>query len=768
MKIKTFTLIVASLLATSAYGQSVEIGDNAQALHGGSIAIGDDTRANCQNWDGIVGDPDEDCGATAIGNEAYASGPGATALGSNSFASGGSAVAIGQGARANHHQTVAIGNNARAGQPGAVAIGTDTYSHNNSVSVGSNATSLNNSVSVGSDSTSNQFGVAVGNQTGARNFAVAIGNEVSSEAHGVAIGHQSSASVGGVAIGDNSATANSEDIAIGRGAYAEGSTFMPNSSLAIGNQAFAIGGGISFGQTSEATADGASAFGTRASATAWGATALGAEANANAERCVALGFRSDCEENENVVSVGSEFQGEFRRIINVARGINDRDAVNMSQLRDVTHTFGGGASFDFFTGAFTPPNYTFISGASYNNVGDALDDLDQRVWDLEQNGGGGGPGTPGADGKSAYEVAVDNGFVGTETEWLESLRGEQGERGERGERGADGRDGVDGRDGQDGQDGRDGIDGRDGRDGVDGRSAYEVAVDNGFTGTEQEWLDSLNGQDGQDGRDGIDGQDGRDGIDGRDGVDGQDGKSAYEVAVEEGFTGTEQEWLDSLKGEKGEKGEKGDKGDRGDVGPPGRDGQDGVDGEDGIGGGGSTSITGEQNIIVEQDGSEATVMLSDHVKLSDEGSISVGKALVDSQGFYVEGGPSMTRQGINAGGQRITNVAPGRIEQGSMDAVNGHQIWEMQRALDDKWDIMQKEVHTMGAQNAALTMASSASTHLPTGKVALNVGWGQYGSQSAFAIGAKARISERSSLIIGVSYSNGKAMGGAGYSIILP
>lgn len=38
------------------------------------------------------------------------------------------------------------------------------------------------------------------------------------------------------------------------------------------------------------------------------------------------------------------------------------------------------------------------------------------------------------------------------------------------------------------------------------------------------------------------------------GVDGKDGKSAYEVAVENGFIGTEQEWLESLKGEKGETG----------------------------------------------------------------------------------------------------------------------------------------------------------------------------------------------------------------------
>lgn len=41
----------------------------------------------------------------------------------------------------------------------------------------------------------------------------------------------------------------------------------------------------------------------------------------------------------------------------------------------------------------------------------------------------GGPGVPGAPGKSAYEIAVDNDFVGTEAEWLASLQGEPGPAG---------------------------------------------------------------------------------------------------------------------------------------------------------------------------------------------------------------------------------------------------------------------------------------------------------------------------------------------------
>lgn len=44
-------------------------------------------------------------------------------------------------------------------------------------------------------------------------------------------------------------------------------------------------------------------------------------------------------------------------------------------------------------------------------------------------------GLYGKDGLSAYEVAVENGFEGSETEWLTSLKGEQGEKGDKGDTG---------------------------------------------------------------------------------------------------------------------------------------------------------------------------------------------------------------------------------------------------------------------------------------------------------------------------------------------
>lgn len=63
--------------------------------------------------------------------------------------------------------------------------------------------------------------------------------------------------------------------------------------------------------------------------------------------------------------------------------------------------------------------------------------------------------------------------------------------------------------------------------------------------------------------------------------DGKDGKSAYEIAVESGFEGTEEEWIESLKGEKGDTGDKGDKGDKGDRGDKGEKGDRGDKGEKG-------------------------------------------------------------------------------------------------------------------------------------------------------------------------------------------
>lgn len=78
-------------------------------------------------------------------------------------------------------------------------------------------------------------------------------------------------------------------------------------------------------------------------------------------------------------------------------------------------------------------------------------------------------------------------------------RGIQGVQGIQGPPGTPGKDGVQGKDGLPGKDGAPGKDGKDGINGKDGKSAYEIAVNHGFSGSEADWLRSLHGKDGTNG-----------------------------------------------------------------------------------------------------------------------------------------------------------------------------------------------------------------------------------------------------------------------------
>ena len=109
------------------------------------------------------------------------------------------------------------------------------------------------------------------------------------------------------------------------------------------------------------------------------------------------------------------------------------------------------------------------------------------------------------------------------------------------------------------------------------------------------------GAKGDSGEKGEPGEPGKDGIDGRDGADG---KSAYLLAVEHGYSGSESEWLTSLKGEKGDAGqpgERGEKGDQGEQGIPGEKGDTGADGKDGF----------SPIAAVAKDGSVVTITITD-------------------------------------------------------------------------------------------------------------------------------------------------------------
>ena len=80
-------------------------------------------------------------------------------------------------------------------------------------------------------------------------------------------------------------------------------------------------------------------------------------------------------------------------------------------------------------------------------------------WIDPPAGGAGAVGPAGADGKSAYQIALENGFTGTVTEWLASLQGEQGPAGAAGPAGEQGQKGDKGDPGEQGPQGEPGTPG---------------------------------------------------------------------------------------------------------------------------------------------------------------------------------------------------------------------------------------------------------------------------------------------------------------------
>lgn len=262
----------------------------------------------------------------------------------------------------------------------------------------------------------------------------------------------------------------------------------------------------------------------------------------------------------------------------------------------------------------------------------------------------GNPGTDGKDGQSAYQIWLSNGHEGTETDFLNSLIGARGEQGPQGEPGKNGQDGAQGPQGQPGLNGKDGatptlkigtiasvdpdqpakaelIDNKDnsytlnltlprGAKGETGGINQVVKPEltigtvttvnsNDQAGasltktSETGYAININipagkpgeqgpqgepgkaGADGKNGQDGQPGRDGKNGADGQPGKDGKDGKSAYDLAVQEGFKGDLKAWLASLKGEQGPAGKDGERGPQGEPGPAGQDGKNGQDGQPG-------------------------------------------------------------------------------------------------------------------------------------------------------------------------------------------
>ena len=362
-------IVVASILAALAMQSglitevmaadppSARLADAAEAAGTNGVAIGSSARSK-SNQSVAIGyfsvaqapgaSPENP--ATAVGAGANANGAGTVALGLSANATGANAVALGGGSNGGTNKTeataanaTAVGFNAKASNSGASAIGTNAKATGeNSVAVGSGAgnsgplgfaSSINSSGSVVNTLKTINYAttaegnnaVALGFYANAKNSGVAVGQNALAATGGVAIGKgvfedTNNNLAGGVVIGQDSASTGIYSLAMGRHAFATGSTSMAmgyeasangnfavamgrnvtatETSTAIGHHATASNGGLAIGsQENDASND-------KTTASAKGAVAIGKNTTASSEDAVAIGTNAQSDK-KGAVALGS-------------------------------------------------------------------------------------------------------------------------------------------------------------------------------------------------------------------------------------------------------------------------------------------------------------------------------------------------------------------------------------------------------------------------------------------------------------------------------
>ena len=144
-----------------------------------------------------------------------------------------------------------------------------------------------------------------------------------------------------------------------------------------------------------------------------------------------------------------------------------------------------------------------------------------------------------------------------------------------------------------------------------------------------------------------------------------------------------------------------------------------------------------------------------------------GGTTVNNDGLTINNGPSVTKDGIDAGNKTITNVAPGRVEAGSTDAINGSQLNDAAQRISNRYDAAiannQREISKVGARAAAMANLHYQDFNADD-KWSFAAGYGHYKGQNAGALGVAYQPNENT--MISVSSTIGKdAMIGAGVSM---
>ena len=199
-----------------------------------------------------------------------------------------------------------------------------------------------------------------------------------------------------------------------------------------------------------------------------------------------------------------------------------------------------------------------------------------------------------------------------------------------------------------------------------------------------------------------------------------------------------------------------------------------------------------------------TVMNNDGVKVGKDVSVTAtavtaGQTSISNDGLKVNGKTYVSDSGLNANDQKITNVADGKVEKGSTDAVNGGQLYNETRVAKDGNFV--KKSNTAGENLSALDNQVTANTesiyHMngrisdldnrvnkvgagaaalaalhpldfdPDAKWDFAAGYGNYRGANAAAVGAYYRPNEDTMFSVGGTFGNGENMVNAGVSFKL-
>jgi len=482
--------------ANSAGGWGVAIGEKAKSEGSSDIAIGSEANS-AGGWGIAIGEKAKSKGSIdiAIGNEANSAGGWGMAIGANAKNTAQLGMAVGYATKVEAAHGLALGVQASTSGEDAISIGTNVSSSaKRGIAVGTNsnvAATAARGIAIGDGAyvgpvTDKHKGTAMpkpGDEWKPdmpfqpKNDDTKPGKDKTPEENSLAIGMRASAfGYQNVAIGAAAEAHDTNSTAVGVAAVAKG-----HHSTALGKQARTYGQETtSVGHWADTRDEFATALGAKSIAYKKGATALGSNARAYDENSVAIGANSIAKEavdgkalytNEDVkaaagiVSVGhpdykvgdKEVKANYRRIVNVAGGILDHDAVNVAQLKAL---------------AMLPMNM-YSGGKVENNTytpGQAKWSMPLNEFCMDFGDGLKATKVTDKDGKKYTLVTLDK----------ESLKGDPAFKGDKGDKGESG---------------------QAGKDGTNGKSAYEIWLETQTdkTKTKQDFLDSLKGKDGKDG-----------------------------------------------------------------------------------------------------------------------------------------------------------------------------------------------------------------------------------------------------------------------------